>query len=172
MLSVYLTTVIGALTIFYSILGVSLFVPVIGGLFTRRAGSAAAMAAIAAGVAALLVVRFGLGNEYPWLDPTLAGLLAAAVAFTCVTALRTLATTSQRVSADAEVIVSALALSIDMKTYRIAVIAGDGIGQEVIPAGIEVLKTAASQAAFGASSPSFHGDRSSTSERAAWSIPT
>jgi tartrate dehydrogenase/decarboxylase/D-malate dehydrogenase len=30
-----------------------------------------------------------------------------------------------------------------MKTYRIAVIAGDGIGQEVIPAGIDVLKSAA-----------------------------
>jgi tartrate dehydrogenase/decarboxylase/D-malate dehydrogenase len=35
-----------------------------------------------------------------------------------------------------------------MKTYRIAVIAGDGIGQEVIPAGMEVLKTAASQGGF------------------------
>ena len=36
-----------------------------------------------------------------------------------------------------------------MKTYRIAVIAGDGIGQEVIPAGIGVLKAAASQGGFG-----------------------
>ena len=35
-----------------------------------------------------------------------------------------------------------------MKTYRIAVIAGDGIGQEVIPAGIDVMKIAASQAGF------------------------
>jgi tartrate dehydrogenase/decarboxylase/D-malate dehydrogenase len=35
-----------------------------------------------------------------------------------------------------------------MKTYRIAVIAGDGIGQEVIPAGIEVITVAASQHAF------------------------
>ena len=35
-----------------------------------------------------------------------------------------------------------------MKTYRIAVIAGDGIGQEVIPSGIEVLKVAASQGTF------------------------
>ena len=32
-----------------------------------------------------------------------------------------------------------------MKTYRIAVIAGDGIGKEVIPAGIDVLKIAAEQ---------------------------
>src|SRR4051812_35944209 len=31
------------------------------------------------------------------------------------------------------------------KTHRIAVIAGDGIGQEVIPAGVEILELAASQ---------------------------
>jgi tartrate dehydrogenase/decarboxylase / D-malate dehydrogenase len=35
-----------------------------------------------------------------------------------------------------------------MKTYRIAVIAGDGIGQEVIPAAIEVLEIAARQGGF------------------------
>jgi tartrate dehydrogenase/decarboxylase/D-malate dehydrogenase len=35
-----------------------------------------------------------------------------------------------------------------MKTHRIAVIAGDGIGKEVIPAGIEVVTMAASQAGF------------------------
>src|SRR5688572_4165251 len=35
-----------------------------------------------------------------------------------------------------------------MNTYRIAVIAGDGIGKEVIPAGIEVVTMAASQAGF------------------------
>ena len=35
-----------------------------------------------------------------------------------------------------------------MKTYRIAVIAGDGIGQEVIPAGVAVLKVAADQGGF------------------------
>ena len=35
-----------------------------------------------------------------------------------------------------------------MNTYRIAVIAGDGIGQEVIPAGIDVMKIAASQGGF------------------------
>jgi tartrate dehydrogenase/decarboxylase/D-malate dehydrogenase len=36
-----------------------------------------------------------------------------------------------------------------MKTHRIAVIAGDGIGKEVIPCGIEVLKLAASGGGFG-----------------------
>ena len=35
-----------------------------------------------------------------------------------------------------------------MKTYRIAVIAGDGIGKEVIPAGMEVMKIAASRGGF------------------------
>src|SRR5437868_4166719 len=35
-----------------------------------------------------------------------------------------------------------------MNTYRIAVIAGDGIGKEVIPAGIEVLNIAAEQGGF------------------------
>jgi tartrate dehydrogenase/decarboxylase/D-malate dehydrogenase len=35
-----------------------------------------------------------------------------------------------------------------MRTYRIAVIAGDGIGQEVIPAGMEVLTIAASRGGF------------------------
>jgi tartrate dehydrogenase/decarboxylase/D-malate dehydrogenase len=35
-----------------------------------------------------------------------------------------------------------------MKTHRIAVIAGDGIGKEVIPAGIQVLKTAAASDGF------------------------
>ena len=98
LLSVYLTTVIGALTIFYSILGVSLFVPVIGGLYTTRAGSRAAMAAIISGVAALLVVRFGFGDAYPWLDPTLTGLVAAAVAFALATATHTLASTRHRVT--------------------------------------------------------------------------
>jgi tartrate dehydrogenase/decarboxylase/D-malate dehydrogenase len=37
----------------------------------------------------------------------------------------------------------------DVKTYRIAVIAGDGIGQEVTPAAIAVLEAAARRAGFG-----------------------
>ena len=35
-----------------------------------------------------------------------------------------------------------------MKTYKIAVIAGDGIGQEVIPAGLDVLRIAGEQGGF------------------------
>jgi SSS family solute:Na+ symporter len=81
LLSIYLSTIVQAMTVFYSLLGVSLFVPVLGGLYSRRAGQADALAAIMAGIVTLLVVRFGVAGRYPWLDPTLSGLAAAGVAF-------------------------------------------------------------------------------------------
>jgi SSS family solute:Na+ symporter len=86
MLAIVLDTVIGALTIFYSLLVVTLFVPILGGLSARRAGSAAALSAIAAGVVTMFVVRLAFAASYRWLDPTLAGLVAAAVAFAGVAA--------------------------------------------------------------------------------------
>jgi SSS family solute:Na+ symporter len=81
-------SVIGALSIFYSLLAVSLFVPVVGGLFVPRAGRREAFAAIAAG----LTVRLGLqvfnnGRGFGVLDPTLLGTLAAAAAFFLVLGL-------------------------------------------------------------------------------------
>jgi SSS family solute:Na+ symporter len=88
LLSILLETVVTALTIFYSLLGVSLFLPVLGGLYIRRAGAPEALASIAAGVGTLLVVRFALSVRYPWLDPTLTGLVAAAVAFFAVMSIR------------------------------------------------------------------------------------
>ena len=87
MLAIVLQSVIGALTIFYSLLVVTLFVPIVGGLYVRSARSDAALAAIACGVVTLLVVRLSLIGSYPWLDPTLAGLVAAAAAFAAVAAL-------------------------------------------------------------------------------------
>ena len=51
---------IDALKIFYALLGVTLLVPVIGGLYVRRAGSAEALVSMAAGIATLLVVRFAV----------------------------------------------------------------------------------------------------------------
>jgi SSS family solute:Na+ symporter len=87
-LSIALETVIGALVVFYSLLVVTLFVPVLGGLYTRRAGSAEALAAIAAGVGTLLVVRFGVAARPAWLDPALAGIVGAAGAFALVLVTR------------------------------------------------------------------------------------
>jgi SSS family solute:Na+ symporter len=88
LLAIVLETVISALTIFYSLLVVTLFVPILGGLYTRRAQSAEALAAITAGVIVMFMTRFA-GSAYGWLDPTLAGLGAAAVAFTAVAGART-----------------------------------------------------------------------------------
>jgi SSS family solute:Na+ symporter len=81
LLAIVLQTVIGALTIFYSLLVVTLFIPIIGGIYVPRARSRDALAAIAAGVMTLFLVRFALLPRYPWLDPTLSGIIAATIAF-------------------------------------------------------------------------------------------
>ena len=88
LLAIQLPNVVAALTIFYSLLAASLFVPIVGGLYTTRAGTREALAAIAAGVSTLLVVRFRLGAQYAWLDPTLSGIAAAAAAFFILLATR------------------------------------------------------------------------------------
>ncbi|MBA3640611.1 MAG: sodium:solute symporter family protein [Acidobacteria bacterium] len=81
-LAIQLQTVIGALGIFYSLLSVSLFVPVIGGLYTRRAGAPEALAAMAAGIITLLFVTYTTGGRgYGLLNPNLLGLGASALAF-------------------------------------------------------------------------------------------
>jgi SSS family solute:Na+ symporter len=88
-LAIQLQTVIGALGIFYSLLSVSLFVPVIGGLFTRRAGASEALASMAAGIATLLLVTYATdGRGYGLLNPNLLGLGASALAFGVVMAAR------------------------------------------------------------------------------------
>jgi SSS family solute:Na+ symporter len=87
-LSVYLATVVQALTIFYSLLGVTLFVPILGGLWTRRTGEPEALAAIAAGVLTLFIVGFVLPARPAWLDPNLTGIVAAAIAFAAVMVVR------------------------------------------------------------------------------------
>jgi len=78
--ALWLPTVTDALRIFYALLGVSLLVPVVGGLYSR-VGANGAMASILAGMAGLLVTRFVLAPRFPWLDPTLAGLLLATLAY-------------------------------------------------------------------------------------------
>jgi SSS family solute:Na+ symporter len=74
------------LTIFYALLGVSLFVPIVGGLYVRRSTSAGALAAIAAGVGGMLTVQLSTrGAGFGVLTPAPAGLLAAAAAWAIVT---------------------------------------------------------------------------------------
>ena len=88
-LAVVIPTVIGSLTVFYSVLSVSLFVPVVAGLHSRRPGVPEALAAIGAGVTGLIAVRMARWSEVsPWLDPTALGMLVSAIAFGMVFALR------------------------------------------------------------------------------------
>lgn len=87
LLAIYLSTIVSAMSVFYSLLGVSLFAPVLGGLYSRRASSAEALASIVTGVLTLLVVRFWVAA--PLAVASLAGLVAAGLAFVVVLLART-----------------------------------------------------------------------------------
>jgi Na+/pantothenate symporter len=88
LLAIWLQTVIGALTAFYSLLVVTLLVPILGGLYVARATEAEALSAVGAGVVTLLVLLIGWSGALPWLDPTLCGIIASAVAFAATMTLR------------------------------------------------------------------------------------
>jgi SSS family solute:Na+ symporter len=84
-LAIVIPSVIASLTAFYAVLGVSLFVPVVAGLHTRRPGVPEALAAVGGGVAALLAARFAaLAELSPLLDPTLVGIVTSGLAFGAV----------------------------------------------------------------------------------------
>ena len=81
-LAIVLADVIESLTIFYTLLGVTLFVPIVAGLYVPRTTNAGALASIAAGVGGMLAVHVmtaGLG--WGGVTPALGGLLAALAAW-------------------------------------------------------------------------------------------
>jgi SSS family solute:Na+ symporter len=87
--AILLESVINALTIFYTLLSVSLFVPVLAGLYTKRPGVPEAMSAIVTGVTT--VVAFQLlraGRGFGPLTPALIGLVLAGLAFLIVSLVR------------------------------------------------------------------------------------
>jgi SSS family solute:Na+ symporter len=89
-LALLLPNVIGALSLFYSILSVSLFVPIVAGLYVASAGTREAVLAIVFGVATLLATHWGTdGRGFGLVSPVLAGLLAAAIACAVGTATKT-----------------------------------------------------------------------------------
>ncbi len=89
LLAVVIPTVIDSLRVFYSLLSVSLFVPIVAGLHTRRGGAPEALAAIGAGIAVLFAIRLsGLNHASRLLDPTLLGIVGSALAFVLVGRLR------------------------------------------------------------------------------------
>jgi SSS family solute:Na+ symporter len=88
-LAIVSPSVIGVLSIFYSLLSVSLFVPIVGGLYVRRVGTPEASAAIGAGVAVLLAGQLLAGGRgFLGLTPALEGLLGAVAACVLVALAR------------------------------------------------------------------------------------
>ena len=74
-------SVTAAIRVFYAILTVTLFVPVIAALHTRTRGRDG-LVAVAAGVTTLMVVQFATGGRgYGAVTPTLTGILASAAGF-------------------------------------------------------------------------------------------
>lgn len=85
-LALQLRNLIDALGIFYSLLGVSLFVPVVGGLYVRRARTVHALTSMGAGIGVALgaLYLFGARPAEWYLDAGVLGVAAAAVGFAAV----------------------------------------------------------------------------------------
>jgi SSS family solute:Na+ symporter len=75
-------SIVTVLSIFYVLMGVGLFVPILSGLYIRRAGSAEVMGAIVAGVSAAAIQQFVFGGV-PLLGftPPMVGMAAASATF-------------------------------------------------------------------------------------------
>jgi solute:Na+ symporter, SSS family len=88
-MALVLPTVVDALKIFYSVLTVALFVPVVGGLLWARPTSAEALSSMAIGLSAMLVSYLaGGGQGIADIPPVVAGLLGAAIGFGGAAAMR------------------------------------------------------------------------------------
>ena len=136
-----------ALTIFYTLLGVILFVPIVAGLYVRRTTAHGALATMVAGVGAAVAVhvadrRPGLGHVTP-AHRRAAGCGRVGYKLSGRSTLERRFPGPPRRAEDARRSRTGL-IHVDDKTYKIAVIAGDGIGKEVIPAGIAALEAATS----------------------------
>ena len=81
-LAIALGSVVKALEIFYTLIGVSLFVPILAGLYVRRTSAAGALLTMIAGVCAAVAVHLMTGGHgWGMFSPALSGLVAAIVAW-------------------------------------------------------------------------------------------
>jgi SSS family solute:Na+ symporter len=82
MLTFVLDSVESALRMFYSLMVVTLFAPVLGGLFLPRAGRWGALAAMLVGVTTFITVHAVTGGVgYGWAAPSLFGLAAGGITY-------------------------------------------------------------------------------------------
>ena len=79
-LAIVAASIASVLELFYTLLTVSLFVPVLGGLYTRRVGPREAMGAIAGGVGTFVTVQVvAAGERMLGMTPAMIGLIGALV---------------------------------------------------------------------------------------------
>jgi SSS family solute:Na+ symporter len=88
-LAIVTPSVVGALSVFYTLITVSLFVPVVAGLFVVRARAVDSLAAMGGGVLCALVLELAhRGQGFGALSPAVFGLVGSTLAFLGSLALR------------------------------------------------------------------------------------
>jgi SSS family solute:Na+ symporter len=81
-LAIRMPTIISALSIFYGLVTVSLLVPVVAGLYSRRPGAGTAVAAISASVTVTAALHLATNGAGAWgIPPVPAGLLVSITVF-------------------------------------------------------------------------------------------
>ena len=89
LIAIRFESIVEALGVFYAILTVIMFVPIIGALYCNRAGSLEALGAIGGGVSAFIAIHLMTGGSgYGVWSPTLSGLVLSAVVFLVVVILK------------------------------------------------------------------------------------
>lgn len=76
-LSLMVGTVLGAVQVFYQVMVVTFFVPIVGGLYVRPMTARAAGVSIVTGLLGLLAAWLVITPAFRWADPVLVGLFAA-----------------------------------------------------------------------------------------------
>lgn len=81
LLANWFQSILSALSFFYSLLTLTLFVPLVAGLFWRRPGQPVALAAIASSLGAAGIALLAGGGAEGWLPPVPVGILAGAIVY-------------------------------------------------------------------------------------------
>ena len=81
LLANWFQSILSALSFFYSLLTLTLFVPLVAGLFWRRPGQSVALVAIASSLGAAGLALLAGGGAEGWLPPVPAGILAGMIVY-------------------------------------------------------------------------------------------
>jgi SSS family solute:Na+ symporter len=87
-LAIVSPAVTDALSVFYTLFSVSLFVPILGGLYVGRLGTNEVLLAMAAGISLVVASRLGALGASGNFTPAMAGILGAVLAAAAASAVR------------------------------------------------------------------------------------